>query len=182
VGNKEVHRTVWEGRALTIERSICIEISLKAGEDPLNEWEMYGFHQFLKGYFRPIDFDAIPWKIPYVEVNIDLHHITMTPNMITMQDYENTYQRWYQKKSTNVLRRENRGKLQDGTTLDELIKNLRGEQPIGVVSLNKKLDMLAEGIKELSKQYRRLDAKDRKMMDILAELSGDKPLLVKYEK
>lgn len=179
IGNKETHNTIWEGRALRIERSSIIEISLMAGEKPLDEWEMYGFHQFLKGYFRPIDFDAIPWKIPYAEVNIDTHRVTITPTMITMQDYEGVYQRWYQKKSKGVARRENRTKL-EGTTLTELIENLRGEQPIGVVSLNKKLDLLMEGIRELSKLYKQSQAKDQKLMDMLIELKRDKPLVVRY--
>lgn len=177
IGNKNVLNTVWNGRPLRFEQSTRIEISLKAGDLPLDEVETYGFHEYLKGWFSPINFDSIQWKIPYMELNIDLHHVTLTPNMITLQDYEGIFQRWYQRKS-GALRRENRLKVP--TTLDEVVKNLRGEQPIGIVGLNKQIEILLEGVKEIKSLYVQMKAEKDKLMEMLIDLKGDKGLLLSY--
>lgn len=161
IGNKDVHKTTWEGRALRIERSTIIEIALKAGDNPLDEFEMYGFEQFLSGYFRPINFKAIPWRIPYIELNIDLHHVTLTPQMITLQDYEGIYQRFYQKGDN--LRRENR--VTTNTTIAEVIANLRGDTQIGTHGLHDKIDVLADVIREHLKEHRRMEAWIEKLIE-----------------
>ncbi len=176
IGNKDVHNTIWEGRNLRIEQSTIIEISLKAGDKPLDEWEMYGFEQFLCGYFRPINFKAIPWKIPYLELNIDLHHVTLTPQMITLQDYEGVYQRFYEKKDGR-LRRENRIKTE--TTLEEIIANLKGDVQIGTAGLHDKIDILVEAIRTHNKEHQRMEAWIEKLIDKNIE---DKVLAVKFGK
>ena len=173
IGNKDVHSTVWEGRTLRIERSSVIEISLKAGDNPLDEFEMYGFEQFLCGYFRPINFKAIPWRIPYIELNIDLHHVTLTPQMITLQDYEGVYQRFYQKGES--LRRENR--IKTDTTLEEVIANLKGDVQTGTVGLHDKIDVLVEAIREHLKEHRRMEAWIEKLIEKNVE---EKELAVKF--
>lgn len=177
IGNKDVLKTAWNGRSLEFQKSTRIEIILRAGDLPLDEVETYGFHEFLKGWFSPVNFDAITWSIPYMELNIDLHHVTLTPNMITLQDYEGIFQRWYQRKS-GALRRENRIKVP--TTLEEVVKNLRGEQPMGIVGLNKQIGILFEGVKELKSLYAQMKAERDKLMEILIDLKGDKGLLLTY--
>lgn len=177
-GNKRVFETSWRQRRVRIEVSSAnIEIKITCTDNPLSVPELDAYISFLEGLFFP-DFYSYAWELPSWGINVDHTDWWIEgANSITMRDARGYIARWYNKKGIGA-RQEVHGFVT--LELNEVINFLKGNAPMGVSDLREQVNILKRGIKELSKDNRRVKTMLTRFIEVLYEMSPE-PTIIAYD-
>jgi len=177
-GNKKVFETSWRQRGVRVEVSERkVEVRLSASQNPLSIPELDAYFSFLEGLFFP-NFYSYAWSLVHWGINVDHSEWWLDgATSITMCDARGYISRWYNKKGLGA-RQEVHGSVSIG--LEQVINYIRGTAPLGVGDLRQKCDLLEEGIRVLSKDYRRMQVMLTKFVEILDEMNP-RPTLLPYD-
>jgi hypothetical protein len=173
VGNKDVLHLSWDdGVGISIEQSVSkIEIIIKCSDKPLTIPKLHACLSYLEGlfypYFHEYDWRFINWAVNVDHTDLWLEDITS----MTLREVEGTIQRWYNKKNLNVCRREVHS--QTPIPIEEAIKNLRGDTPIGVTNLQREIELMHLAIAKLNKQSERFETMLKRLTEVIIAISPE---------
>lgn len=170
-GNKRVFEASWRQRRIRVEASPkTLEARVACSDHPLSIPEFDAYISFLEGLFYP-DFYSYAWEFPSIGVNVDRTGFWIEGcNSISMKDARGYIARWYNKKGIGTRQEVH---MFSNLGLDEVIGFLRGNSPLGVSDLREQVNFLHKGIKELSKDNRRLKTMLTRFIEILHEMSPE---------
>lgn len=177
-GNKRVFETSWRKRRVRVEVSAKnIEVRVSCSETPLTVPEFDSYLSFLEGLFYP-DFYSFAWEFPSIGVNVDHEGFWIEGcNSITMKDARGYISRWYNKKGIGARQEVH---MFSNLGLEEVVNFLRGKAPLGLSDLREQVNVLKNGIKELSKDNRRVRTMLTRFIEVLHDMSPE-PSILAYD-
>lgn len=177
-GNKRVFEASWRKRRVRIMHApSAIEVNVTASESPLSIPEFDAYLSFLEGLFYP-DFYAYAWEFPSLGVNVDrVGYWIEGCNSVTMQDARGYIARWYNKQGIGVRQEVH---MFSNLGLDDVLRFLRGNAPLGVSDLREQVNTLEKGIRALSSDNRRTRVMLTRFIEILHEMSPQ-PTILAYD-
>ena len=177
-GNKRVFEASWRKRRVRIEAAPSVlEVRASCSDLPLSIPEFDAYLSFLEGLFYP-DFYGYAWEFPSLGVNVDRAGFWIEGcSSITMQDARGYIARWYNKQGIGVRQEVH---MFSNLGLDDVLRFLRGNAPLGVSDLREDVNTLEKGVRVLSKDYRRMQVMLKRFLEILHEMSPE-PTILPYD-
>jgi hypothetical protein len=177
-GNKRVFEASWRQRRVRIEAAPSVlEVRASCSDLPLSIPEFDAYLSFLEGLFYP-DFYAYAWEFPSLGVNVDRTGYWIEGcNSVTMQDARGYIARWYNKQGIGVRQEVH---MFSNLGLDDVLRFLRGNAPLGVSDLRDQVNTLEKGIRALSSDNRRTRVMLTRFIEILHEMSPQ-PTILAYD-